>query len=119
MISFFQRLFGNYECPTCKVLEKQLEFERSRSQELTEAIVELVTPREKQPVQSVPRATIPSTLAVMPSKVRARLEAIDRVAARVAATSSHLGRTDTEKANQIEELEKELGIKEEDNGSSN
>lgn len=110
-MNWFHRIFFT-ECETCKVLKEQIAFERSRNQELIETITEIVAPKRQEVTQSVPRLQVPSALAVMPSKVRARLEAVDRAAARVAATSPHLGKPDLANTGkkQIDELEKELGI---------
>jgi hypothetical protein len=123
-MSWFQKLF---RCRTCEILEKQIEYERARSLELTTTITSLLKPA---PIilQEKPETIVPTSVATSWSRKRAALEQRDRLQASLNKNDKLQAKPDDEiketkinpSASQksIEQLEKELGIVDSDSETS-
>lgn len=106
-------------CASCATLKEQLIFEREEKRQLTETLINIVSPKAviAAPQEIQPIAVSASTF----TRKRAILEARDREEARIRSQSSVLGKPDNsdkksifgQSINQftdIEQLEKELGV---------
>lgn len=126
-MSWFLKLF---RCRTCEILEKQIEYERARSLELTTTITALLKPA---PIilQEKPETIVPTTVATSWSRKRAALEQRDRLQANLnrndklqAKPDEELKKEEFNKPNpsasqkSIDQLEKELGIVDSDSETS-
>lgn len=105
---------GFEDCKSCETLKQQLEFAQAEKKELLDTLLKIVKPTiVEAPVQTLAPAV--QTVGLF-TRRRAALEAADRESARVLRESQSLGRPDgvkvssLSKANNIEELESELGI---------
>jgi hypothetical protein len=112
MTRLLLRLFGikDFEvCQSCETLKQQLAFERAEKKQLTDTLLNILSPKvaEALPVEISP-VGVSSALF---SRRRAAAEARDRHEAMLQKTSTLLGRPD-DQAKQIEALEKELDVEE-------
>jgi hypothetical protein len=106
-------LFGKpYEvCKSCETLKEQLDYERSNNKQLQETLIQILKPtmQEAVPVEVNPVINTGTLF----SRRRSMLEAQERHAAQVAASSKNLGKSnDPIEAAKVEKLERELGIAE-------
>ena len=129
MIRLILRLFGirDFEpCQSCENLKEQLRYERETNFRLTDTIVRIVSPKvtEAAPQEIAPIAQS----SMLFSRRRAALEEKDRQEAFIIAQKKHLAQPDSskdiprnpdgsvtyglERYNEIEKLEKELGVEE-------
>lgn len=122
MLRFICFLLGKpYEtCKSCETLKQQLAIANEERQRLTDTLLEIIKPKvvEAPPQEIQP---IVSTSGLF-SRRRAALEERDRQEAKIKAEGKHLGKPDDElkKINfitpatkSVEDLEKELGVEEE------
>lgn len=117
MIRLLLRLLGidDFEiCKSCETLKQQLEYERSEKKQLTETLLNIVSPKT---IESAPVILNPvAQSAGLFSRRRAALEEKDRQEARILAEAKHIGKPDdalqvvNDDAKKIEALEDELGI---------
>ena len=117
MIRLLLRLFNIRDfdpCKSCETLKQQLEWERSENKRLTDTLLSIIKPKE---YEASPIAIEPIvTTAGLFSRRRAALEAKDRHEAQILREKKYVAIPDNEieEANKkIEELESELGVKEE------
>ena len=112
MTRLLLRLLGikDFEtCKSCETLKEQLAFERSEKKQLTETLLAIIHPKviEQPIVELSPIQQTSGTFA----RRRAMLEAKDREEAKILRNSTNLGKSD-DRLNQVQNLEKELGIEE-------
>lgn len=113
MIRLLLRLLKitDYEvCQSCATLKEQLSYERDEKKQLTETLLNILSPKV---VESVPVELKPIGQSISSfGKKRAALEAADREKAHILRDSTNLGKPDDALKN-IENLEQELGIEKE------
>jgi hypothetical protein len=113
LIRFLTFLLGRqYEtCKSCETLKEQLLFERDEKKRLTDILLEIIKPKvvEAAPVEI---NQIASSSALF-SRRRAALEAKYREEAQILKNSTNLAKPDFPKTNDVNDLERELGVSEE------
>ena len=119
MIRFIAWLLGKeyYDkpCRSCRVLQEQLEYERSQNKEMLETLTSLLKPA---PITLSSTASTPvGPKGMLWSRRRAELERQDRESIRVKTSSPVIGRPDkdiseptAEPIKTIDQLEFELGV---------
>ena len=118
MIRLFLRLLGikDYEvCQSCETLKEQIKYEREQNRELMNNLLALTKPHIDV-IAAEPIAVNPLKQPMTFSKRRVELERQDREnAARIRQSSILIAKPDsaTYDNNQVEQLEKELGISQE------
>ena len=118
MIRLILRLFGITDfdtCKSCETLKQQLEFERSEKKQLTDTLLNILSPKvvEASPVELAPIVNSGGLF----SRRRAALEAKDREEAKILKEAKFIGKADgikDIKTNEsVAKLEEEFGISEE------
>lgn len=102
-------------CKSCENLKQQLEFERSEKRLLIDTLVSIVKPKEVEAAAPIEINQIQQSSALF-SRRRQALEERDRQEAKILAERKNVGVPDrlrrVESNNDIENLEKELGVEE-------
>ena len=117
MFRFISFLFGKQwePCQSCENLKLQIEYLRDDNRKLTDTLVSIVKPKEVEaPPVEINQIQASSALF---SRRRAALEEKDRQEAQILAMKKHVAMPDIAQIRTVNELEKELGIEEENHGS--
>lgn len=106
-------------CASCETLKDQIDFLNSERDRLLDTVIKLSTPKPAEPVQATNMADLkPITSGTIPWRVRQQmLEAEDREKARILRDKQKEIARLKPQAENINDLEKELGITEDPGGS--